>query len=126
MAIYVKFLPISVNFYLTSHYLFSYHVIMAANLKKFLISPDFPVNFRKCAKFQRIISKALRVMNRSLWGVSKDPLVSIGLRSLDHFQISTKIGYPCPNRNLENLFISRFVSFDCKIAKVSQNDQIRL
>ena len=42
-----KFLPILVNFYLTSHYFFSYHVIMAANFENDLISPDFPKNFRK-------------------------------------------------------------------------------
>ena len=47
---------------------------MAANFENFLISPDFPINFRKVTKFQRIISKALRVMSKNLWGgVPKDP-----------------------------------------------------
>ena len=46
---------------------------MAANFENFLISPDFPINFRKVTKFQRIISNALRVMDKNLWGVPKDP-----------------------------------------------------
>ena len=46
---------------------------MAANFENFLISPDFPINFRKVTKFQRIISKALRVMDKNLCGeVPKD------------------------------------------------------
>ena len=37
------------NFYLASHQLFSYHVIMAAEFEKFEISPGrvFPLKFRK-------------------------------------------------------------------------------
>ena len=60
---------------------------MAANFENFLISPDFPINFRKVTKFQRIISKALRVMDKNLWGVGLNRVKSSsklnpGLRSL--------------------------------------------
>ena len=46
---------------------------MAANFENFKISPDFPINFGEVTKFQRIISKTLRVMDRNLWGVPKEP-----------------------------------------------------
>ena len=46
---------------------------MAANFENFKISLDFPINFREGTKFQRIISKALRVMDRNFWGEGKDP-----------------------------------------------------
>ena len=45
---------------------------MAENFENFLISPDFPI-LGKVTKFQRIISNALRVMDKNLWGVPKDP-----------------------------------------------------
>ena len=41
---------------------------MAAKFEKFLISPAFPINFRKLTEFQRIIPKALKVMDKNLWG----------------------------------------------------------
>ena len=50
-----------VNFYLTSHLLFSYHVIMAANVENFLISADFSINFRK----NRQISNNYRKISES-------------------------------------------------------------
>ena len=43
---------------------------MAAKFEKSLISLDFPINVRKS---QRIISNALKVMDKNLWGVPKDP-----------------------------------------------------
>ena len=47
------------------------HVVMAANLKKNFISPGFPINFRrKVTKFQRMIPKPLKVMDKNLWGGS--------------------------------------------------------
>ena len=46
---------------------------MAAKFEKLLISPDFPINFRKVTKFHRIISNALKVIDKNLWGVPKDP-----------------------------------------------------
>ena len=46
---------------------------MAAKFDIFKKLVDFPINFRKVTKFQRIISKALRVMD--LYGVPEDPPV---------------------------------------------------
>ena len=54
---------------------------MATNFENFLISPDFPINFRKS---HRIISKALRVMDKNLWGVPKDPP---GLNRVNHIRV---------------------------------------
>ena len=70
----MKFWPILVDFTMTSHLLFSNHVTMVANFEKILISPGFLLNFRKVTKFQRVSSKALRVMEKKLiGGVPKDP-----------------------------------------------------
>ena len=48
------------------------------------------------------------------------------LRSLSHFQISSKIVNPDLSRKLENLRILEFFFIYCKTVKVSQNDQIRM
>ena len=69
----MKFWPILVDFTMTSHLLFSNHVTMFANFEKFLISPRFLLNFRKVTKFQRVSSKALRVMEKKPRGIPKDP-----------------------------------------------------
>ena len=57
-------------------------LIFLIKFEKDLISPGSPINFRKSHEFQRIISKALRVMDRNLFGVPKTPLAWIGLRDL--------------------------------------------
>ena len=49
---------------------------MAANLEFFLISPDFPINFRKSHQ----ISKKYFKSSQKPLGVPKDPLAWIGLR----------------------------------------------
>ena len=88
MVIKVNFWPILVNFYLISHYLLSYHMIMAAkfqNFKFYLASQEI---LGKVTEFQRIISKALRVMDKNLWGVPKDPL---GLNTPDNTVQQNKI-----------------------------------
>ena len=46
---------------------------MASKFEKFFNSPCFPINIRKVPEFQRIISKALRVIDKNLWGVLKEP-----------------------------------------------------
>ena len=69
MANKVKFWPILVDFTTTLHLLFSNHVTMVANFEKFLTSPDFLLNFRKVTKFQRVSSKARRVMEKKLRGL---------------------------------------------------------
>ena len=58
---------------MTPDLLFSNYVTMVANFEKFLISPGFLLNFRKVAKFQRVSSKALRVMEEKLRGSLKTP-----------------------------------------------------
>ena len=63
MAISVEFWHILVDFTITFHKLFPNHVIMSANLENFLVSPGFKLNVRKCAKFQIVSLKALRVMD---------------------------------------------------------------
>ena len=50
---------------------------MVVKFEKFLISPGFILNF--IITFQRVSSKALRVMVKKLTGVRKDPLDRIGL-----------------------------------------------
>ena len=72
MANKVKFWPISVDFTMTSHLLFSNHVTMVANFEKLLISPGLVLNFRKI-KFQSVSSKALRVMKKKLREVFSPP-----------------------------------------------------
>ena len=46
---------------------------MAAKFEKFLISPDFPINFRKSHQISKSSSNALKVMDKNLLGVPKDP-----------------------------------------------------
>ena len=41
--------------------------------RKFFIPLDFPLNFRKSHRCQKFSSKALKVMDKNLWGVSEDP-----------------------------------------------------
>ena len=52
---------------------------MAAKFENFSISPEFPIILRKVTKFQRIISEALRVIDKNLLGVLKDPMAKTGL-----------------------------------------------
>ena len=61
---------------MTSHLLFSNHVATVANFEKFLISPRFLLNLGKVTRFQRVISKALRVMEKK----RMLPLERIGLK----------------------------------------------
>ena len=48
------------------------------------------------------------------------------LRSFSDFQILTKTTYPDLSRNIQISLILKFAFIQCKIAKVSRNDPIRL
>ena len=51
---------------MTPRLLVSNHMIVDANLENFFISPGFVLNFRKVAKFERVSSKVLRVMDKNI------------------------------------------------------------
>ena len=69
----MKFWPILLDFTMTSYLLFSNHATMVANFEKLLISLSFLLNFRKLTKFERVILKALRIMEENCGGSLKTP-----------------------------------------------------
>ena len=68
MAIYVKVWSILVYFTLTSHPLFSNHLVTVANFEMFIVSFGFILNLGKVDEFERISSNAPRGMDKNLWG----------------------------------------------------------
>ena len=60
------------------------------------------------------------------WFTSGFLLNGTELRSFSHFLILTWIGYSDLSRNLENWLILMFAFIHCEIAKVSEDDQIRI
>ena len=85
---------------------------MVANFNKFLISPGFMLNFRKVTKFQRVISKALRVMAKKLRGFPKDPpLDRIGLMvETCHVQLAAT----CEPWHISSIFMHNSIPQICK------------
>ena len=75
MANYVKFWPILANFAMTSHLLFLNHVTMVANFEKFLISPDFPLNFRKSHQISKSWFKSSESYGDKTEGGPEDPWI---------------------------------------------------
>ena len=55
---------------------------MAANFENFLISLDFPINFRKSHQISKNYLKSSESYGQKPLGVPKDPLASIGLKQL--------------------------------------------
>ena len=73
MANYAKFWPILVDFTMTSHLLFSNHVIMFINFEKFSISPGFLLNFRKSHQISKSYRKSSESYEEKTEGFPKTP-----------------------------------------------------
>ena len=73
---------------------------MAAKFENLLISPGFPIDFRKSHRISKNYLKALRVMNKNLWGVPKDP------PGLNRLKPNDKLTFPVFDRIHPFLFLA--------------------
>ena len=78
-----KVIGIYVKFTKTTHLIWSCHMTLASNSKKFYILPDTILNFRKVTKFGGHWLKNKKVTGKKPIGGGKDPpAVLIGLRNI--------------------------------------------
>ena len=80
MGIYVKFT-------ITTHQIWSCHVILASNSEKFYFSPNSVLNFRKVAKFGRNWLKNKSYRQKQIGGRRHSPVL-IGLKGKSGQKIS--------------------------------------
>ena len=95
---------------------------MAANFENFKISLDFPINFRKVTKFQRIISKALRVIDRNLWRVPKDPPPGLSRVKTTWKILKSAIGKTQKTSGIEKINIDEIEVTDIKVIAEKCNE----
>ena len=79
----MKFWPVLVDFTITSHLLFSNHVTIVVNFEKFLFHLISYKILGKVTKFQRLRSKALRVMAKKLKGSPGPNRVTVAVVDAD-------------------------------------------